>query len=182
MVCRSHGTDGGPTDGLEARIAPATRLPRCYGRVMGDAGELTEPVLRPRPAPSQLTKDARWLVVIVALCILFQQPGSTWSTTFFHAGQEFDFRSSPALGTTLLTIGIALVGFAVAVGRRGASRFDEHTVMGLTLAGVLGVTVAVWLLMPVQMAWVQWAVEHGQSHPFVLGDVVETTRYADYAG
>jgi hypothetical protein len=34
----------------------------------------------------------------------------------------------------------------------------------------------------VQMAWVQWAVEHGQTHPFVLGDVVETSRSADPAG
>ncbi len=168
--------------GREARITPATRLPRCYGHAMGDERQLTEPVLRPRPEPSQLTKDARWLVLIVVLCILFQQPGSSWSTTFVHAGQEFDFRSSPALGTTLLTVGIALVGSAVAVARRGASRFDEHTVMGLTLAGVLGVTVAVWLLMPVQTAWVQWAVEHGRTHPFVLGNVVETTRYADYGG
>ena len=168
--------------GREARITPAVRLPRCYGHVMGDERQLTEPVLHPRPEPSQLTKDARWLVLIVVLCVLFQQPGSSWSTTFVHAGQEFDFRSSPALGTTLLTVGIALVGFAVAVARRGASRVDEHTVMGLTLAGVLGVTVAVWLLMPVQTAWVQWAVEHGRTHPFVLGNVVETTRYADYGG
>ncbi len=147
---------------------------------MGDERQLTEPVLRPRPEPSQFTEDARWLIVVVALCILFQQPGSTWSTTFFHAGQEFDFRSSPALGTTLLTVAVAVGGFLVPVARLGAIRFDEHTVMGLTLAGVLGVTVAVWLLMPVQMAWVQWAVEHGQPHPFVLGNVVETTRYADY--
>ncbi|PZF53318.1 hypothetical protein DEJ23_14665 [Curtobacterium sp. MCSS17_008] len=149
---------------------------------MGDERQLTEPVLRPRPEPTQFTKDARWLVVIVVLCIVFQQPGSTWGTTFVHAGQEFDFRSSPALGTTLLTVGIALAGFVVAVARRGARRFDEHTVMGLALAGVLGVTVAVWLLMPLQMAWVQWAVEHGQAHPFVLGDVVETTRSAHPLG
>ncbi|UBQ02230.1 hypothetical protein [Curtobacterium sp. TXMA1] len=149
---------------------------------MGDERQLTEPVLRPRPELSQFTKDARWLIVIVALCILFQQPGSTWGATFFHAGQEIDFRSSPSLGTTLLTVAVAVGGFLVAVARRGASRFDEHTVMGLTLAGVLGVTVAVWLLMPVQMAWLQWSVEHGQPHPFVLGNVVETTRYADYLG
>ena len=147
---------------------------------MGDERQLTEPVMRARPEPSQLTKDARWLIVIVLLCILFQQPGSTWSTTFVHGGQEYDFRSSPALGWTVLTVGVAVVGFAVAVARRGARRYDEHTVMGLTLAGVLGVTVLVWVLMPVQIAWVQWAVEHGTPRPFVLGDVVETTRYADF--
>lgn len=149
---------------------------------MGDERRVTEPVLRPRSAPAQFTKDARWLIVIVLLCILFQQPGSTWSTTFVHAGHEYDFRSAPALGTTLLTVGVAVVGFAVAVARRGAQRFDEHTVMGLALAGVLGITVAVWLLMPLQMTWVQWAVQHGHAHPFVVGDVTETSRLTDALG
>jgi hypothetical protein len=149
---------------------------------MGDERLLTEPVLRPRPAPSQLTKDARWLVVIVVLCIVFQQPGSTWGTSFPHAGQEYDFESHPALGWTLITVGFAVVGFLVAIARRGARRFDEHTVMGLALAGVVGTTVLVWLLMPAQIAWVQWAVEHGWTHPFVIGNVTEQVRYADYAG
>jgi len=149
---------------------------------MGDERLLTEPVLRPRPAPSQLTKDARWLVVIVGLCILFQQPGSTWGLDVAHGGQQYSFASHPSLWWTLATIGFAVVGFVVAIARRGAARFDEHTVMGLALAGVLGTTVFVWLLMPAQTAWVQWAVEHGHTHPFVLGNVTELVRYADYTG
>jgi hypothetical protein len=149
---------------------------------MGEERLLTEPVLRQRPEPSQLTKDARWLVVIVLLCIVFQQPGSTWSLDVQHAGQQYSFVSHPSLGWTMLTVGFAVVGFVVAIARRGARRFDEHTVMGLALAGVLGTTVLVWLLMPAQMAWLQWAVEHGRTHPFVLGNVVEHVRYANYTG
>jgi hypothetical protein len=149
---------------------------------MGDERLQTTPVMRPRPEPSQLTKDARWLIVIVAICVLFQAPGSRWATSFVHAGQEYTFESSPWSGWTLATVGFAVVGFVVAIARRGAVRFDEHTVMGLTLAAVLGTTVLVWLLMPAQTAWVEWAVEHGRTHPFVLGNVVEQVRYADYLG
>lgn len=149
---------------------------------MGEERTLDEPVLRPRPEPSQLTKDARWLVVIVALCIVFQQPGSTWGMDLAHGGQQYSFESHPWEGWTLLTIGFAVAGFVVAFARRGAPRFDEHTVMGLGLAAVIGTTVLVWLLMPAQMAWVQWAVERGSTHPFLLGNVVEHVRYADYSG
>ena len=149
---------------------------------MGDERLQTAPVMRPRPEPSQLTKDARWLIVIVAICVLFQAPGSTWATTFVHAGQEYTFTSGPWFGWTLATVGFAVVGFVVAIARRGAARFDEHTVMGLTLAAVLGTTALVWLLMPAQSAWVEWAVVHGRAHPFVLGNVVEHVRYADYLG
>jgi len=149
---------------------------------MGDERLQTQPVMQPRSEPSQLTKDARWLVVIVALCVLFQAPGSTWSMTLAHAGQEYTFTSGPWSGWTLATVGFAVAGFVVAIARRGAARFDEHTVMGLTLAAVLGTTAVVWLLMPAQTAWVEWAVEHGRTHPFVLGNVVEHVRYADYSG
>lgn len=149
---------------------------------MGDERLQTTPVMRARPEPSQLTKDARWLIVIVAICVLFQAPGSTWATTLVHAGQEYTCTSGPWFGWTLATVGFAVAGFVVAVARRGAARFDEHTVMGLTLAAVLGTTALVWLLMPAQTAWVEWAVEHGQTHPFVLGNVVEYVRYADYLG
>jgi len=149
---------------------------------MGDERLQTTPVMRARPEPSQLTKDARWLIVIVALCVLFQAAGSTWATTFVHAGQEYTFTSGPWSGWTLATVGFAVAGFVVAIARRGAARFDEHTVMGLTLAAVLGTTALVWLLMPAQTAWVEWAVEHGRTHPFVLGNVVEYVRYADYLG
>lgn len=149
---------------------------------MGDERLQTTPVMRARPEPSQLTKDARWLIVIVAICVLFQAPGSTWSMTLGHAGQEYTFTSEPWLGWTVATVGFAVAGFVVAIARRGAARFDEHTVMGLTLAAVLGTTALVWLLMPAQTAWVEWAVEHGRTHPFVLGNVVEYVRYADYLG
>lgn len=149
---------------------------------MGDERLQTTPVMRARPEPSQLTKDARWLIVIVVLCVLFQAPGSTWSMTLAHAGQEYTFTSGPWFGWTLATVGFAVAGFVGAIARRGAARFDEHTVMGLTLAAVLGTTALVWLLMPAQTAWVEWAVEHGRAHPFVLGNVVEYVRYADYLG
>jgi hypothetical protein len=149
---------------------------------MGDERLQTTPVMRARPEPSQLTKDARWLIVIVTICVLFQAPGATWSMTLAHAGQEYTFTSGPWPGWTLATVGFAVAGFVVAVARRGAARFDEHTVMGLTLAAVLGTTALVWLLMPAQTAWVEWAVEHGRTHPFVLGNVVEYVRYADYLG
>ena len=141
---------------------------------------LTEPVLRPRPEPSQLTKDTRWLVVIVLLALVVQHFGATWATGFAHGGSSYSITSRPWVGWTLLTIGFAVAGFLVAIGRRGAARFDEHTVMGLALAGVVGTTALVWLLVPVETTWIQWAVEHGNPHPFVVGDVSVVSRYADY--
>lgn len=122
------------------------------------------------------------MVVIVLLCILFQQPGSTWGTSFPDAGREYSFESHPAVGWSLVTVGFAVAGFLVAIARRGAARYDEHAVMGLALAGVIGTTVLVWLLMPAQIASVQWAVEHGRTHPFVVGNVTEHVRYADHLG
>ncbi len=154
----------------------------CYGRRMGDDTTLTEPVLRPRPEPSQLTKDARWMVIIVVLALVVQQFGATWSTGFSHGGTETTITSHPWVGWTLLTVGSAVVGFVVAIARRGARRFDEHAVMGLALAGVIGTTVLVWLLIPVEMTWVQWVVEHENPHPFVIGNVDVVSRYADYTG
>ncbi|MFJ4219721.1 hypothetical protein [Curtobacterium luteum] len=149
---------------------------------MGDERTLTEPVLRARPEPSQFTKDARWMVLIVLLAFVVQHFGATWSTGFSHDGTSTTITSSPWVGWTLLTVGFAVVGFVVAIARRGATRFDEHTVMGLALAGVIGTTVLVWLLFPVETTWVQWAVEHGNPHPFVIGNVDLVSRYADYAG
>ncbi|WJY01419.1 hypothetical protein [Curtobacterium sp. 458] len=149
---------------------------------MGDDRTLTEPVLRARPEPSQLTKDARWMVLIVLLALVVQHFGATWSTGFSHAGTQTTITSSPWVAWTLTTIGFAVVGSVVAIARRGAVRFDEHTVMGLALAGVVGTTVLVWLLIPVEMTWVQWAVEHGDPHPFVFGNVHVVSRYADYTG
>jgi hypothetical protein len=149
---------------------------------MGDERTLTEPVLRARREPSQLTKDARWMVLIVVLALVVQHFGSTWSTGFSHAGTTWSMMSSPWAGWTLLTIGFAVVGFVVAIVRRGAARFDEHAVMGLALAGVVGTTALVWLLFPVETTWVQWAVQHGDPHPFVIGNVQVVPRYADYAG
>ncbi|MEK6310577.1 MAG: hypothetical protein V4755_07695 [Curtobacterium sp.] len=149
---------------------------------MGDERTLTAPVLRARPEPSQLTKDARWMVLIVVLALVVQVFGSTWSTGFSHAGVSWSVTSSPWVGWTLLTIAFAVVGFVVAIARRGAARFDEHTVMGLALAGVVGTTVLLWLLIPVETTWVQWAVAHGDPHPFVIGNVHVVSRYADYAG
>lgn len=163
-------------DGREARIPSATAHPQCYGHRMGDERLLTEPVLRPLPPPSQLTKDARWMVVIVLLAIVVQHFGSTWSTGFPHAGSSYTVTSAPWSGWTLLTIGFAVVGFVVAIGRRGAVRFDEHVVMGLALAGVIGTTVVVWLLFPIETTWVQWAVQHGDPHPFVVGNVTVQSR------
>ena len=80
---------------------------------MGDERLQTTPVMRARPEPSQLTKDARWLIVIVAICVLFQAPGSSWATTFVHAGQEYTFTSEPWSGWTLATVGFAVAGFVV---------------------------------------------------------------------
>lgn len=122
------------------------------------------------------------MVLIVLLAFVVQHFGATWSTGFSHDGTATTITSSPWAGWTLITVGFALVGFVVAIARRGAPRFDEHTVMGLALAGVIGTTVLVWLLIPVEMTWVQWAVEHGDPHPFVIGNVHVVSRYADYSG
>ncbi|WFR67230.1 hypothetical protein P9139_00880 [Curtobacterium flaccumfaciens] len=102
--------------------------------------------------------------------------------SFPHAGREYSFESHPAVGWSLVTVGFAVAGLLVAIARRGAARYDEHAVMGLALAGVVGTTVLVWLLMPAQTAWVQWAVEHGRTHPFVVGNVTEHVRYAGSLG
>ncbi len=122
------------------------------------------------------------MVLIVLLALVVQQFGARWSTGFSRDGVETTITSHPWVGWTLLTVGFAVVGFVVAIARRGAPRFDEHTVMGLALAGVIGTTVLVWLLIPVEMTWVQWAVEHGNPHPFVIGNVDLVSRYADYTG
>lgn len=122
------------------------------------------------------------MVLIVLLALVAQHFGATWSTGFVHAGTATTITSSPWIGWTLLTVGFAVVGFVVAIARRGAARFDEHTVMGLALAGVIGTTVLVWLLIPVEVTWVQWAVEHGNPHPFVIGNVQVVSRSADYGG
>lgn len=98
---------------------------------------------------------------------------------FTHAGTTYDLQSRPWTWWTVVTVASALVGFAVAVARRGRARFDEHVVMGLALAVVIGVTAFVWLLVPVQVTWLQWAIEHGTAHPFVIGDVTVTARFAD---
>lgn len=172
----------GSGGGREARIPSATAHPWCYGRRMGDERLLTEPVLRPLAEPSQLTKDARWMVVIVLLALVVQHLGSTWSWGFPHAGSAYTVASAPWTGWTLLTIGFAVIGFAVAIARRGSERFDEHVVMGLALAGVVGTTALVWLLFPIETTWVQWAVQHGNPHPFVVGNVTVSSRYADYSG
>lgn len=178
--------------GLEARLGPAPSVPsrtwpvrgrpsdgrfRCgstprYGSSMTTSAAAT-------PAAETLyTKDARKLVWITLLCLFLQVPAQNWSSapllpgsTEEHPNGFVQFEARPWIGWALLTIGFAVAGFVIGVARHGAARWDEDRVLALGLAGVIGVTVLVWLVFIVQWQWVYWAAAHGNVHPFTIGDV-----------
>ncbi|SFF51235.1 hypothetical protein [Curtobacterium sp. YR515] len=139
---------------------------------------MTTSAAEPRAHESLFTKDARKLVWITLLCLFLQVLGQNWSaqprlpgSTDVHELGFVQFEARPWIGWVLLTVGFAVAGFVVGVARRGAARWDQDRVLALGLAGVVGVTVLVWVLFIVQWQWVYWAVAHGDLHPFTIGDV-----------
>jgi hypothetical protein len=138
---------------------------------------------------SLFTRDARKLVWITLLCLFLQVLAQNWSAEPPLPGSRdtevlgwVAFQARPWIGWAVLTAGSAVAGFVVGVARRGAPRWDQDRVLALGLAGVVGVTVLVWVLFLVQYEWAFWAVDHGVLHPFMLGDVSITVEHPSPAG
>lgn len=141
------------------------------------------------PRESLFTRDSRKLVWVTALCLVLQVIGQNWSAEPRLPGStdavtlgQVSFQARPWIGWVVLTVGFAVAGFVVGIARRGARRWDQDRVLALGLAGVVGVTVLVWVLFIVQYEWAFWAVDHGILHPFMLGDVSSTVGYPSYDG
>ncbi|WP_144711385.1 hypothetical protein [Curtobacterium pusillum] len=139
---------------------------------------MTTPAEEPRTRESLFTTDSRKLVWITLLCLFLQVLAQNWSAGPPLPGSTDDrqlgfvqFGARPWIGWVLLSVGFAFAGFVVGVARRGASRWNQDRILALGLAGVVGVTVLVWVLFIVQYEWVYWAVAHGNLHPFTIGDV-----------
>lgn len=142
---------------------------------------------------SLFTRDARKLVWITLLCLVLQVLAQNWSAEPRLPGSTDDvslgwvtFQARPWIGWVVLTVGFAVAGFVVGVARRGAPRcaprWDQDRMLALGLAGVVGVTVLVWVLFLVQYEWAFWAVDHGVLHPFMLGDVSIAVEYPSQDG
>lgn len=149
---------------------------------------MTTTAAEPQGRETLFTKDTRKLVWITLLCLFLQVLGQNWSAGPLLPGSTADvslgsveFQARPWIGWVVLTIGFAVAGFVVGVARRGAARWDQDRVLALGLAGVVGVTVLVWVLFIVQYEWVYWAVAHGDLHPFTIGDVSSSVERAGYA-
>ncbi|WP_439692852.1 hypothetical protein ACRQ4B_00910 [Curtobacterium sp. SP.BCo] len=149
---------------------------------------MTTPAAETPTRESLFTRDARKLVWITLICLFLQVLAQNWSAGPLLPGStaeetlgSVEFQARPWIGWVLLTIGFAVAGFVVGVARRGAARWDQDRVIALGLAGVLGVTVLVWVLFIVQYEWVYWAVAHGTLHPFTIGDVSWSIQRLDDA-
>jgi len=149
---------------------------------------MTTSAAEPAARETLFTKDARKLVWITLLCLFLQVLAQNWSatpplpgSTDVHPLGSVQFEARPWIGWVLLTTCFAVAGFVVGVARRGAARWDQDRVLALGLAGVVGVTVLVWVVYFVQWQWVFWAVAHGNLHPFTIGDVSWSVHRVDGA-
>ncbi len=148
---------------------------------------MTTTAAEPRGRETLFTTDARKLVWITLICLFLQAIGQNWSAAPLLPGStpeaspgSVQFEARPWIGWVVLTLGFAVAGFVVGVARRGAARWDQDRVLALGLAGVVGVTVLVWVLFIVQYEWVYWAVAHGNLHPFTIGDVSSSIERPGY--